>query len=208
MTGISAVLKMPIRSEMLARRKQLAPDICVRWSSQIQKAFLGLPEFLLADCLALYSPIRNEVFTEGVFREALGKGKTTAYPRVRQGGLEFIKVTDLKDMVAGAFGIPEPVGSVNIPVSALDLLVVPGVAFDMAGHRLGYGKGYYDRALRDPRKRCILIGFGFEQQLIELLPVEAHDIRMDLLVTERRTLRFGGARQALQNFHHGGGPGL
>jgi 5-formyltetrahydrofolate cyclo-ligase len=182
--------KKSIRDEMLARRKQLAAETCVSRSLRIQKRFLEAPEFVDAKALGIYSPILNEVFTEEIFHVAHRMGKKVAYPRVRERILEFVEVSGPKELSPGSFGILEPKGSEAISPGLLDVLVVPGVAFDLAGYRLGYGKGFYDRFLHFSTRPGVLVGLCFESQIITALPRETHDVRMDMLVTEERTLRF------------------
>jgi 5-formyltetrahydrofolate cyclo-ligase len=196
--------KPSIRSDMLARRRQLPVEICRERSRRIQKRLLALPEFREAQRLALYSPVRNEVATEEILRAAREAGKAAAFPRVIGQHLEFVLVTDASELEPGGFGIPEPRGSAVVPLGSLDLLVIPGVAFDLAGHRLGYGKGFYDRVLHDPEERGTLVGLCYEMQLIDSLPAGVHDVRMDLLVTENRVLRFG-PHAAASRYPLGGG---
>lgn len=179
--------KRSIRDELLARRRHLASATCLSHSLAAQQRLLLAPEFAAATVVALYSPVRNEVFTEEIFTGARRSGKTVTYPRVRGTRLEFVEVAERQELVPGAFGILEPGGAQVVPLAALELIVVPGVAFDLAGHRLGYGKGYYDRFLHERRGR--LVGLCFDFQLVERLPAEAHDVRMDMVVTEERTLR-------------------
>lgn len=181
--------KKPIRAALLAQRKHLSLDTCLHQSLVVQEQFLQLPEFAAARTLALYSPILNEVFTEEVFAQARKLGKRVVFPRVQGPEMQFFEVAGHEELQAGNFGILEPQGAQPVPIAELDLLVVPGVAFDQAGHRLGYGKGYYDRLLPQRSPHCCMVGFCFEFQLVASLPAEAHDIRMDLLVTEQRTLR-------------------
>ncbi len=181
--------KKPIRAALLAQRKHLSLDTCLHQSLVAQERFLQLPELAAARSLALYSPILNEVFTEEIFTRARNLGKRVVYPRVQGAGMEFFEVECREDLRPGNFGILEPQGVHPLPVAELDLLLVPGVAFDQTGHRLGYGKGYYDRLLQQRSASCCLVGLCFEFQLLSFLPAEAHDIRMDLLVTEQRTLR-------------------
>lgn len=128
--------------------------------------------------------------TEAVACAALASGKQLAYPRVREEQLEFVVVTKLGDLLAGAFGILEPQGQELVPVEALEAMVVPGVVFDRAGHRLGYGRGFYDRALNKCRTTCVAVGFAYDFQLIETLPIAAHDQKLSRLVTESRELNF------------------
>lgn len=181
--------KKPIRAALLAQRKHLSLDTCLHLSLMVQERFLQLPEFAAARSLALYSPILNEVFTEEIFDRALSLRKRVVYPRVQGPAMEFFPVNCRDDLRAGNFGILEPQGDSAVPVGDLELLLVPGVAFDQAGHRLGYGKGYYDRLLQQRSTGCRLVGLCFEFQLVSSLPAEPHDVRMDLLVTEQRTLR-------------------
>lgn len=181
--------KKPIRAALLAQRKHLSLDTCLHQSLVAQERFLQLPEFAAARSLALYSPILNELFTEEIFGQARSLGKRVGFPRVQGPEMEFFEVTRHEDLQPGNFGILEPQGGEPLPMAELDLLLVPGVAFDQTGHRLGYGKGYYDRLLHQRSPHCRLVGFCYEFQLVASLPAEAHDIRMDLLVTEQRTLR-------------------
>jgi 5-formyltetrahydrofolate cyclo-ligase len=183
--------KKSIRDEMLLRRKGLAATTCLGLSLRIQERLLASPEFTAADRLALYSPVLNEVFTEEIFSVSRRLGKRVAYPRVCGTTLEFVAVSDRSELCPGIYGIPEPKGSRIMSLDSLDLLLVPGVAFDMAGHRLGYGKGFYDRILHRRAAHALLVGLCFEQQLIRALPVETHDVRMDMIITEEHTLGFG-----------------
>lgn len=180
--------KKSIRERILARRRQLSAEICLRDSVLAQERLVASAEFVSADAVALYSPIFNELFTEGIRREALQRGKRVAYPRVTGQGLEFVEVGDRDELAPGSFGILEPTGDRVLPLAAFDLVVVPGVAFDLHGSRLGYGKGFYDRILpsRGPGQ---LAGLCFELQLVDRLPIETHDVPMDLVVTERRIVR-------------------
>lgn len=183
--------KRSIRDELLTRRHHLTADVCLSRSLAAQQRLVLTPEFAAATVVALYSPVRNEVFTEEIFTVARHSGKIVAYPRVRGTLLEFVEVAEQQDLVSGAYGILEPGGTRVVPSAALELIVVPGVAFDLTGHRLGYGKGYYDRYLHTRRGQ--LAGLCFDFQLVETLPAEAHDVRMNLVVTEERTLRFTAA---------------
>lgn len=186
-SGISAMPKHSIRREMLVRRRQMSVSECLAWSLQAQQRFLELPEFRSARSLALYSPFRNEVFTEEIFRRARLFGKRVAYPRVGRAALEFVEVEEASDLRPGAFGILEPAAGRTVDLDQLELMAVPGLAFDLEGYRLGYGQGFYDRVLHGALGRVILVGLCFELQLVSALPAEDHDIPMDLIVTEART---------------------
>lgn len=182
--------KTSIRLQFLAERRARPTADCVALSTEIQQRFVATKLFQEAGCLALYSAIHNEVLTDRVARRALELGKTLTYPRVKGGGLEFVPVAEPDDLDKGAFGILEPQGRAVMPIGALDLIVIPGVAFDLSGHRLGYGRGFYDRALAACRSDCVKVGFAYETQLVAGLPVAQHDERLSVLITENRTLYF------------------
>ncbi len=177
--------KRSIRSDLLARRKHLAAETCLSLSLQIQRYLLQTLEFQSAAVVALYSPVLNEVFTEEILREALAVGKQVLYPRVRGCELEFVRVAAAHELVPGSFGVLEPTGSDTLTSGQLDMVVVPGVGFDRRGGRLGYGKGYYDRGLSVSGRPGCLVGLCFELQLLETLPAESHDVKMDVLITEQ-----------------------
>ena len=186
--------KRPIRERLLAERRHCSAETCLQRSLQIQARFIAGGAYRQARCVGLYSPFLNEVQTEQVAARCLADGKRLAYPRVAGEELEFVQVAGPRELVPGAFGILEPaVGQVLAP-GEIDLFVVPGVAFDLAGHRLGYGKGYYDRALGRAPAGTERVGFAYEFQVLGQLPAADHDCRLTELVTEQRLLRFADRR--------------
>jgi len=200
--------KRPIRDNLLAQRRHCSAESCVRLSLSIQWRFLADAAYRQAGSIGLYSPVLNEVQTELVACRCLADGKRLSYPRVKGPLLEFIEVYGASDLAPGAYGILEPPGDRRVPYAELDLLVVPGVAFDLSGHRLGYGKGYYDRALAHCRPDLERVGFAYEFQVVEQLPAAAHDCRLTQLVTEQRLLRFSpGEDSGVPNHSRRGGAG-
>lgn len=180
--------KRTLRTSTLAHRRGLSPQQVAEQSLALQQQFLELAEFRHSTTLALYAPIHNEVETAAVARAALAAGKTLLYPAVEGDDLRFIRVADLDELFPGRFGISEPKGDGCDPASA-DLIVVPGVAFDLSGRRIGYGKGYYDRALHRLEGSGKLVAFCFDFQLVQEIVGEPHDVTMDLIVTDRRVVR-------------------
>jgi 5-formyltetrahydrofolate cyclo-ligase len=176
--------KTTIRETLLRQRRRLPADQCMSLSLEIQSYLMALDLFREADTLALYSPVQNEVYTEALFAEARQQKKRIVYPRVCGDDLEFVEVVSRSDLVHGYFGVLEPGEGPRVDVGEIDLLVVPGVAFDRVGHRLGYGKGFYDRALRAAPQSCRLAGLCFDFQWMTALPYDAHDVRMHAVVTE------------------------
>ncbi len=176
------------RQTMLDRRRQLSPLEVAKRSLAAQERLLAWPRFHRVQTVALYAPVRNEVATDRLFSALSRRGARIAYPRVIGDDLTFHQVLHSQELVPGAFGVAEPSSEcLRVVDEEIDLVVVPGVAFDRRGHRLGYGKGYYDRFLaarHDAGGR--LVGFCYDFQLVESLPVEKHDVPMDLLITDRQ----------------------
>jgi len=182
--------KLMLRDRLLQQRQSLPPEVCLEWSLRAQQRLCDTPEFSAAQTLALYCPIRNEVFTERIYAAAREAGKRVIYPRMRGETLEFVRVDTLQALVPGRMGVLEPAAGEAMTPHVLDLMVLPGVGFDQDGHRLGYGRGFYDRYLGSLSRRPLLAGLGFEAQVVDRLPRDPHDVRLDLLVTEMHVWRF------------------
>jgi len=180
--------KRTLRAASLAKRRELTPQQVTSLSSELQLRFLDLPEFRRASVLALYAPIHHEVETSAVAAAALSTGRALLYPAVQGDGLQFRRVAALSDLVPGRFGIPEPKGGTRSPDDA-DLIVVPGVAFDLFGRRIGYGKGFYDKCLHRLEGSGRLVAFCYDFQLYQEIVGEPHDVTMDMIVTELRVVR-------------------
>lgn len=184
--------KSGLRHTLLRRRSEMTPQAWRQASRAAQERLLALELFAHAGCVALYAPIRNEIDTALLHRQALCTGKRLLYPRICGEEMRFLEVTDSFPLVPGTFGIPEPcVPGEGYPADAADLLVVPGVAFDHSGHRIGFGKGYYDRCLASPRREVLLVGLCHDFQVLERIPAEGHDIRMQYIVTDQRLVVAG-----------------
>jgi len=181
--------KVSLRDRLLKQRQSLSVQDCRKLSLRAQENVSRTDEFAAARRVALYSPIRNEVCTAELFAAARQAAKQVVYPRMRDQHLAFLLVTSSDELVPGAMGVLEPVGGVEYGLHEIDLMVLPGVAFDHHGHRLGYGRGFYDRVLGGPGQRPCLLGLGYEQQVVECLPRDPHDVQVDLLVTELQVRR-------------------
>jgi len=180
--------KEELRKEFIERRLSLTSHEVVRKGAMIASALRGSQLYSGSRILSLYFPIKGEVPTEGIFRDARQTGKIVVFPRVKGGNIEFSPVDDLRDLQKGAFGIPEPSSASVYSLSEIDLLLVPGVAFDRYGNRLGYGKGYFDSVLRQS-PRPISIALSYECQIYDgLLPTDPGDARVDMVLTEIRLI--------------------
>jgi len=176
--------KSQARKDALAIRGQLAKSQIIEMSEMIQERFLA--EFSGSASFLLYHSIMSEVYTHQLIETLYGMKKTVYLPRVKGDELEIGSYGGETSLSYGAFGILEPVECTE--ANYIDIVVVPGVAFDRSLHRIGYGKGYYDRLLRVVQSG-FKVGFAFECQLFDAFDFEPHDIPVDVLVTEKHIYR-------------------
>ena len=160
-------------------------------STVICDKFMALPKYAAAGTVLFYIDVRAEVRTRHSLPTALASGKTIVVPWCNdQGELELFRLTDTNELAIGMYRILEPKLELrNLPEKQcrpedLDLVMVPGVAFDRRGGRMGHGKGYYDKLLQHARPETPLVALAFECQLFPEVPVAAHDIFMDQIITE------------------------
>ena len=183
----TADAKRALRRQIALSKKAYTAGQLSGWSGEIRNRLEGLPIFRAARCIALYHALPGEVQTETWLAQWLGQ-KEIALPRVQGDDLMLLPYAGPDSVERGAFGIWEPVvqpGSRSIE-NRIDLIIVPGVAFDRRLNRLGRGRGFYDRllsALHVPR-----IGVCFDFQLFDEIPAEDFDRKMDAVVTEKETL--------------------
>ena len=170
-----------------ARRSQENKD---QLSEQIMQRFMSLPAYEAAATVMFYIDVRAEVRTRQSLPAALASGKKIVIPYCVDGELELFHLENMDELETGMYKILEPradlreLDSKRVDVSQLDLIMVPGVAFDRQGGRTGHGKGYYDKLLQHARMQTPLVAVAFECQLFEAIPTDDHDIYMDCVVTE------------------------
>ncbi len=180
-----------IRKEALAIRRKMDSSELQRIGSIIDQNVLKSDWYRNARSVHCFYgvTVKGEIPTVRIMGNALSTGKRLVMPRVtdNDGGMEHIRVTGLELMQPGLWGIPEPVGAERVPLAEIDLILVPGLAADLRGNRIGYGKGYYDRFLgKAPHAvKAILIPDRFVH---DRLPVKPHDVPVDYIVTEERIL--------------------
>jgi len=186
-----------LRSVLLEKRAGLATEEVTRLSERIGKCLLRHPDFQRARSVALYASFRNEVDTRLILKELLSRpGVRVGFPRTETGRrqLVFHQVNNPAQLVPGRFGIPEP--GLKCPVlksSDFDLVLVPGVAFDEAGNRIGFGGGYYDNFLKETRPDAVRIALAYDFQIIKgRLPVLAKDAKVDKIITDERVISAQG----------------
>ncbi|MCL6559079.1 MAG: 5-formyltetrahydrofolate cyclo-ligase [Firmicutes bacterium] len=182
--------KRGLRTALLMRRNALSEEEVSAASEAIQARVERLAAFHKAKIIMAYASFRNEVKTEELIKSALEAGKQVAFPvtdiRRKEIYPRFIRRYP-EDLETGAYGIqePKPFCPVAVP-EELDLILVPGIAFDPQGFRLGSGEGYYDRFL--PRARGISVGLAYSFQLQDTVFPEAHDWPVDFVITEDMTI--------------------
>jgi 5-formyltetrahydrofolate cyclo-ligase len=184
--------KLALRRQILARRDALPAAARAAASATIAARIPTLPEFAAAGTVLLTLAFRSEWDTHPLVESALAARKTVVVPRVNTQTrmLELHAISDPdRDVVAGHLGIPEPRPErPQVPRDAIEFVLVPGVAFDLGGRRLGYGGGYYDRLLPLLSAHAARVAGAFEIQLVERVPAAPHDVAVDVIVTESRTV--------------------
>ena len=183
--------KRSLRSQLLAQRRAISHDSWTVSSHAAQLNLLSLDEYVRAECVALYAPAHNETDTGMILAAAFQAGKRVLYPAVCGHQMVFRQVEAVEELQQGAFGILEPCSTgVDHQADEADLIVVPGVGFDLTGHRIGYGKGFYDRFLRHPGCTAHLAGLCHDFQLTDVaISADPHDIPMELIVSDKRIIR-------------------
>jgi 5-formyltetrahydrofolate cyclo-ligase len=180
-------LKAALRKEMLKKRDSLQASEAETMGHMIAERMAAHPRFKEAKVVALYISKGSEASTRAIIEKALKLKKEVLIPVTDDHHIAFFRFHSFDDLAPGKFGILEPKS--RDPENRLepDLVIVPGVSFGLCMHRLGYGRGYYDRYLaRSPAYR---IGICFDFQVVERLPTHENDERMDEIITEKRVIR-------------------
>lgn len=184
-------VKQQIRETIREKRDAMAKEEVERKSGAIAKKLEATVEYREAKTVLFYAAKGNEVQTKKLINDALKSGKKVLLPitNTAAGELGVAEIRDYSsDLKPGAFGIMEPKQRSAVEEEEIDVVIVPGVAFDKDGHRLGYGLGYYDKLLHRLTKAAE-IGLAYDFQVVEKLPRESHDRPTDMIVTESRVIR-------------------
>lgn len=181
--------KNRLRKKILAERARLTIEERKNLSRKIMENLLATEIFSRAETVFLFVSFGSEVETLELIGQSLLLGKKVALPRtlLSEKKLVFHRLYTLGELVPGAYGILEaPTRNPVIPPEEADLVVVPGVAFDRKGHRLGYGGGFYDRILT--RVRAPKVALAFDLQVLPEVPAEKHDQRVNYIITEKEVI--------------------
>lgn len=175
--------KDDIRKKILKIRENYKPD-----KNEIDKIKDKLLDLIYRNNLKsilLYYPHKNEIDTIPIIEELLKSGKTVLLPKVEKDKILPILISDISKLNTGFAGIKEPEGE-EFPKEKIDIVVVPAIAYDRRGYRLGYGKGFYDRFLQNFKN--LKLGLAYDFQLLEELPFEEHDIPVDIIITPDKVI--------------------
>lgn len=190
--------KKHIRKKCLSLRDEISLKLREEKSDKIIGALCGLEQYKKADIILTYVNYQSEVITTKLIERALADKKLVFAPRVSGDEMEFYKIDGIDSLTEGYKGIKEPVGaeaffdkigSLDLnEVNSVPLMIMPGAAFDREGHRIGYGKGFYDRYLNrliDAGINVHKIALCYECQLLDNIAHEEHDVCVDMVVTEK-----------------------
>jgi 5-formyltetrahydrofolate cyclo-ligase len=187
--ALRKMVRAALKSLSVAEKSKNSPLACARLKSQ--------PLWQSAKSIMFYAPLADELDVWPLLLEALAGGRRVFLPRfdATKNSYAACEIRDVQtDLRTGPFGIREPSpGCAEVPLKHLDLVLVPGIAFDADGRRLGRGRGYYDRLLHaHPGPAC---GVAFDEQIVQRIPVEPHDIKLDYIITPTRWQ--GGEQRAV-----------
>jgi len=180
--------KQAIRKTVLAKRRAISLEAKKAFEASIISHIVSLPLFQRAEVIALYMPIRGEVDLLPLWRSCK---KVFLFPKICGDMLAFCPARCREDLAEGCYGILEPLNAEAVDIRKIDLVIVPGLVFDLFGYRLGYGKGYYDRLIND-NKGITTLGVCFDEFYVERLPVDTWDANVNLVVTQTGVFRSEG----------------
>ena len=187
--------KQEIRRNMKELKSKLTLAEQEHHSESIIRCLQGLSEYRLSEEIFCYVNFNQEVITTRLIEEALLSGKRIAVPKIIDKDMRFYYISSLKELETGILGIPEPFEPITkaevVPDPKKDnLFIVPGLAFDPMGNRIGYGKGFYDNYFRKYLDCSMLkIALTYDFQVLPLLPREAQDIKIDQIITQNGLIK-------------------
>lgn len=173
--------KTALRKEIREKKRAMTPEQIEKASQDLAQKFFATTYYRDAETLYGYLPYNQEVRTEPILLQALKDGKKVAVPKVYGDTMRFIYLEDLSGIEKGYAGIPEPVADEPVAMDEKALVLMPGLAFDKEGHRIGYGGGFYDKFLStEPSHPTVALCYDF--QMLPKLETEEFDVPVDLVL--------------------------
>jgi 5-formyltetrahydrofolate cyclo-ligase len=186
--------KENLRKKCLNERSRISQNKVSCWSKKIKKNFFSLPQLKSAKKIMAYASMRKEIETFDLMEELLDQGYLLYLPFTKKDIIDLgtAEVNDLdRDLKEGVYGVQEPVAKIRneaVP-DDLDLIIVPGACFTNDGYRIGYGGGYYDSFLTKHGAGAVKVGFCYEQFILNSIPIEEHDVPVDIIITENEIIQ-------------------
>ena len=173
--------KTQLRKIIREKKRQMLPQQIKEKSDLLTQAFLQSDAYKNANAIYGYLSYNQEVRTDGILQAALTAGKQVAVPKVYGDQMRFLWITDLSQVAQGYCGIPEPIADGPVAQDPTALVLMPGLAFDREGHRIGYGGGFYDKFLSaEPNHPTVALCYDF--QMLPYLETEAQDVPVDMVL--------------------------
>ena len=188
--------KRILRAAVAAKRRSVSDQVAAAAARMLAAQLATAPEIELAGCIGFYAALPDELPTRACFESLRRQGRECVFPRMQgERSLVFHRVDAWEQLRSGRLGVAEPGASAPLRNPGPgDVVLVPGVAFDAGGHRLGRGSGCYDAAFPPgAASPPLLFGIAYEFQLVDSVPHGSQDRRVDAIVTERTIRRIGGA---------------
>jgi 5-formyltetrahydrofolate cyclo-ligase len=186
-------LKDSLRKKMLHQRRTMRTQDVNTFSHKIITTIMELPQFVNFKNIMLYINFNNEVDTHSLTTWCLDNGKTVIAPYCVQKERKIVpfEIKNLSDdLTKSTFGVMEPKHNIlkEVSLQNIDLIIVPGVIFDIHCNRIGFGAGYYDRFLCKKPKNTVTIGIAYDYQIIDSVPTDKYDVPLDFVITEKRII--------------------
>lgn len=186
-------MKKELRTKLRAALAAIPSDEFRRKSHAAAEQLFSCPEFRKSEITMVYLSLAQEADTTPIVLRGWQDRKKVLAPQISWEGRQMIpvEIRDLdEDVASGQYGVREPIRGMPIPIEFIDLVIVPGLAFDPYGNRLGRGRGFYDRFLANPKFKGVACGFALEQQITDSIPSGPHDVKVHMLVTDQAVRRF------------------
>lgn len=185
--------KKEVRKYILDKRDSIPTSQRKIWDNKISEFLIKSNFYKRAKVIFTFVSFKSEVDTHRIINYAIDYGKIIGVPKIKskQRGIEVFKIASLGDLEKGYFGVMEPKDKCTpINPEAIDLILMPGLAFDKKGGRIGYGGGFYDRFLNNLKKKISKIALAYDFQLLDEVPVNSLDVRVDGIITNRKIIYF------------------
>lgn len=195
--------KNEIRNEQRERRNRLSREEQIQFDRAIENQLYGTELYRSCKRLFIFVSFQSEINTHEIIRQAIAGGKLVYVPKVEAQGMEFYRITGLEGLLPSKFGILEPQSAEadrfvpdredltqidNKRINRDNLMLLPGLAFDFQGNRIGYGAGYYDRYLSRQPQEFYKAALAYDFQVMEHIPAEPFDIKADFIITPARVI--------------------